>query len=270
MRGVLATLARIAAADPHGPAARARVVVVNDGSTDATASVLAAMPDVVVVDHGVNRGKGEALVTGFAYARTTGYTHVVTLDTDGQHRPEDLGTFLSAIAAAPGTLWLGDRGLLAEDGVENAPGSSVFGCRFSNFWVALETGLRLTDTQTGYRAYPVAGIPRDGLTARRYDFEIEIIVRAAWMGTPVGMVPIAVIYPPRRERVSHFHPWRDNARLTRLHTRLCCERILSLLGLGPAARLRRIALSRALPGGSQVPAPLPPAAHEHPHAKVAP
>lgn len=267
---MLGRLARLAEARPDGPAARARVVVVNDGSTDGTAAELAAIPEVVVVDHGVNRGKGEALVTGFAYALATGYTHVVTIDTDGQHAPEDLGAFLSAIEERPGTLWLGDRGLLSPRGVENAPGSSVFGCRFSNFWVRLETGLRLTDTQTGYRAYPVEALPHGASAARRYDFEVEIIVRAAWMGTPVGMVPISVFYPPREERVSHFHPWRDNVRLTRLHTRLCCERILSFVGLGPAARLRRLARSRTLPREAHAPSPLPPASPDHPHAKVAP
>jgi glycosyltransferase involved in cell wall biosynthesis len=250
VRGVLDALAGLAASDPRGPASRARVVVVNDGCTDATPAVLAAFPEVVVVDHGVNRGKGEALVTGFAYARATGYSHVITIDTDGQHAPSDLGAFLSAIARAPRTLWLGDRGLLSRRSVENAPGSSVFGCRFSNFWVRLETGLALTDTQTGYRAYPVDGLPQGPLAARRYDFEIEIIVRAAWMGTPVAMVPISVHYPPRAERISHFHPWGDNARLTRLHTRLCTERIFTVLGLG---RLFRLLF-----------------APDHPHAKVAP
>ncbi len=219
----------------------ARVLVVNDGSNDDTLEVARAFPGAVLLDHGENRGKGEAILSGFHYARVNGFTHVITMDTDGQHHAADLPRFFAAIEGEPDAVWLGDRGLL-EGKVPHAPGSSVFGCRFSNFWVRLETGLALPDTQTGFRAYPLRDAPIPSLTRKRYDFEIEILVRFAWAGVPVRSLSIAVTYPPRHERVSHFDPWRDNALLSLLHTRLCVERLLSI----PKGVLRG-ARQRALP-----------------------
>lgn len=215
----------------HIPAGM-RVVVVNDGSTDRTAELLQRFPEAVVIDLGENRGKGEALCTGFHYARVNGYTHVVTMDTDGQHFASDIPKFLEVLQTNPLAIWLGDRQLLTSM-VPNVPQSSVFGCRFSNFWVWLETGQWLPDTQSGFRCYPVAGSPFSSLKAKRYDFEIEILAHSAWAGFPLRSLPIGVHYPPPAQRVSHFHPLRDNARLTWTHTRLCTHRILDLLRLKP-------------------------------------
>lgn len=212
-----------------------RVVVVNDGSTDATADVLRSFAEVVTIEFGENRGKGEALCAGFHYARVNGYTHVISMDTDGQHFGADLPAFLDALEVDPKAVWLGDRQLLTK-AVPNAPGSSVFGCRFSNFWVWLETGRWLPDTQTGFRAYPVSGSPFSSLRAKRYDFEIEILAHSAWAGYPLRSLPIGVHYPPPHERVSHFDPWLDNARLTWTHTRLCTWRLLDTLHLRPLLR----------------------------------
>ncbi|MCA2961827.1 MAG: glycosyltransferase family 2 protein [Silvanigrellales bacterium] len=209
-----------------------RIVVVNDGSTDATANVLLRFADVVVIDLGENRGKGEALVAGFHYARVNGYSHVITMDTDGQHFASDIPFFIDALRKEPKAVWLGDRQLLSAP-VPNAPSSSIFGCRFSNFWVRLETGFWLPDTQTGFRCYPVLGSPFSSLRAKRYDFEIEILAHSAWAGFPLRSIPIGVHYPPRGQRVSHFHPWHDNLRLTWTHTRLCTRRILDILHIRP-------------------------------------
>jgi uncharacterized protein (DUF2062 family) len=100
----------------------------------------------------------------------------------------------------------------------NAPFPSVFGRNFSNFWVRLECGQPLPDSQSGYRLYPVAFLAGTRFLSRRYPFEVEVLVRAAWSGLPLVSVPISVHYPPARERVSHFHPIKDNLRLTVLHT----------------------------------------------------
>ena len=130
-----------------------RVVVVDDGCTDATARVLRAFPDVTVVSHAANRGKGEALLSGFRYAQALGYTHVVTIDTDGQHKPANLPHFLEAIERAPESIWLGDRGLL-EGNVTNAPGSSVFGCKFLELVGTARKGICATRHANGFQGVP--------------------------------------------------------------------------------------------------------------------
>jgi glycosyltransferase involved in cell wall biosynthesis len=219
------------------------VLVVNDGSTDATAEILKRFPSMKIAGWAHNRGKGAALLAGFLFAQQNGFSHVVTMDTDGQHFAADLPRFFEAIVEDPLAVWLGDRGLLSR-AVPNAPGSSLFGCRFSNFWIRMETGLRLSDTQTGYRSYPVAALLISKLRSKRFDFEIEILVRNAWSGAPIKSLPISVLYQTGKERVSHFHLWHDNFRLTVLHTRLCILRILQTPG---RLFLNRSLVSLALP-----------------------
>jgi len=103
----------------------------------------------------------------------------------------------------------------------SAPGASVFGRRFSNFWVHLECGLTLPDTQSGMRLYPVAELLRLPIRSRGFAFEVEVISRAAWAGIAVISVDVGVVYPA--DRVSHFHKLRDNFRLSLCHSRLVCR-----------------------------------------------
>src|SRR5208283_2127680 len=97
------------------------------------------------------------------------------------------------------------------------PGASRFGRSFSNFWVRLECGRDLVDTQSGFRLYPTDLVAGGRFLTRRYTFEVEVLVRAAWADLPILCVPVAVHYPPGKERVSHFRPFRDSARLAGLH-----------------------------------------------------
>ncbi|MBI5017248.1 MAG: DUF2062 domain-containing protein [Deltaproteobacteria bacterium] len=191
------------------------VLVVDDGSTDGGAETLGDL-DVRLVRHAENRGKGEAILTAAREARRLGMTHVVTLDADGQHDPADLPRLFAAVREVPDAIVVGVRGF---EGA-GVPAGSRFGRSFSNFWLRVQTGRRAGDTQSGYRAYPVAVLTALRLRERRYSFEVEVLVRAVWAGVDLRDVDVAVYYPPGKSRVSHFRLFLDNLRLTALNTRL--------------------------------------------------
>ena len=195
------------------------VIVVNDGSTDATASILEglAKDGLTVVTLDKNSGKGAALKAGFRKAKAMGFAYAITLDGDGQHYPEDIVTMLKANQEHPGALILGSRIL---DGAERSKGSS-FANKFSNFWLWVQTGCKLEDTQTGYRLYPLKKLYGLSLLTSRYEAELELLVFASWHGVELVPVPVNVYYPPREERVSHFRPGKDFARISVLNTVLC-------------------------------------------------
>lgn len=199
-----------------------RVLVIDDGSTDADLTQLLAGLDVMVVRHPTNLGKGRAILTAFDYAAGHGAEYLITLDGDGQHFPEDLPRFLSRLR--PGAISLGYRAEVTGD----MPASSRFGREFSDFWVTLEAGGNARDTQSGYRAYPLAAVRQLRLWSHFYNFEMEILAKAMWAGMRTQSVPIRVWYPPARQRVSSFHPLRDNLRISLLHTRLMLRQILPI------------------------------------------
>ncbi|GAA0541268.1 DUF2062 domain-containing protein [Chitinophaga japonensis] len=190
------------------------VIVVNDGSTDHTAEVLDQYPTVQRVEYAPNRGKGIALRRGFAYALQQGYTHVITMDADGQHFAADLPAFLDRLEEGGDAIIIGARNLQQE----NMPGKNTFANRFSNFWFYVETGLKAPDTQSGYRLYPLLLMERIRFWCTRYEFEVEVLVRSAWKGIRIDWVPVQVYYPPAEERVSHFRPFRDFSRISVLNT----------------------------------------------------
>lgn len=193
------------------------VIVVNDGSTDGTREILAAIPEIDVVDYPKNAGKGTALKRGFRHALSRGFRYAVTLDSDGQHYPEDIEHLVRAVVEMPGALIVGERDLSKVD--INA--KSSFANKFSNFWFCLQTGIGLKDTQTGFRAYPLFRLHGLNLLTSRYEAELELLVFSAWYGTPICPVPIRVYYPPQKERVSHFRPALDFTRISILNTVLC-------------------------------------------------
>ena len=190
------------------------VIVVNDGSTDETAQILASIEGIRVVDYPENKGKGYALKLGLQKAYEWGYRYAITIDSDGQHYADDIPTFIEKIEEKPDSLLIGARNLTAE----NMPSKNTFANKFSNFWYKVETGQTLSDTQSGYRLYPLEKLQNIRLLTRRYEFEVEIIVRAAWRGVNVENIPIKVYYPPVEERVSHFRPLQDFTRISILNT----------------------------------------------------
>jgi glycosyltransferase involved in cell wall biosynthesis len=216
-------------------AVHAVIIVVNDGSTDETEKLLSGFPGVQSISYSPNRGKGFALRKGFQAAIEKGFDYAISIDSDGQHFTKDLGQFLDKLENNPGSLIIGARNMEQS----TVPGKSSFGHRFSNFWYRVETGIALPDTQSGYRLYPVSRLQKMIFFTRRFEFEIEVIVRAAWAGIPVLYVPVGVYYPPPEERVSHFRPVVDFTRISILNTVLV---FVSFLYIKPRDLLERIFL----------------------------
>ena len=198
------------------------IFVVNDGSTDDTAAVLESIEGINVISYMPNRGKGHALQCGLNKARECGFDYCITLDADGQHYPSEIPKFIEAVGTNPGSLIIGARNLNAE----NMPGKNTFANKFSNFWFKVETWQTLHDTQSGFRLYPLKEIEKIKLFTGMYEFELEIIVKAAWRGIKVMNIPINVYYPPTGERVSHFKPLRDFTRISLLNTFLVLMALL--------------------------------------------
>ena len=190
------------------------VIVVNDGCTDNSAEILASFGQrITVVDYGRNRGKGYALKQGFKKAKQMGFDYVITIDSDGQHFPEDIPLFVKALEQHPGALTVGSRNLKQE----NMPGKNSFANKFSNFWFKLQTWIDLPDTQTGYRLYPLKKLPL--IFSARYEAELSLLVFSAWRGIDLVPIKVNVLYP--EDRVTHFRPFWDFFRISVLNTILC-------------------------------------------------
>jgi uncharacterized protein (DUF2062 family) len=198
------------------------LIVVNDGSTDATGQLLSqweGIPHkslVSVVNHERNRGKAAALRSGFAAAATAGYTHALTIDTDGQLDPEQIPAVRNIAQLWPQSLVVGNRDEQAHD----YPARSRIGRRFSNFMVWMESGVRVEDSQCGFRVYPLDFVNAVKCRAGHFGFETEIITRAGWAGCPVTHAPVRCRYLPAGQRVSHFRPWLDSLRALLMHALL--------------------------------------------------
>ena len=190
------------------------ILVVNDGSTDDTANILSSFSNIRIITYKKNRGKGYALKQALKTAAQTGYDYAITIDADGQHFADDIPAFIDRIEQVPHSLLIGARNLTAD----NMPSKNTFANKFSNFWYKVETGQTLADTQSGYRLYPLRKLRDMRFVTRHYDFEVEIIVRAAWKGIHVENVPVKVYYPPVEERVSHFKPLTDFTRISLLNS----------------------------------------------------
>jgi len=211
------------------------VIIVDDGSTDGVSEVLSRFSDISVVRHKKNLGKGEAIRSGLkAASRIADFA--VTLDADGQHMPDDAVKLIESIKEGIRPIVIGARKNMLEDTA--IPWTSRFGRKFSNFWVRLSGGPVLTDTQSGFRIYPVKEILGLKSRAKRFQFEVEILVLAHWHKIPVYEVPVSVVYPEGGMRISHFRPFVDFLRNSLTFTRLIAMRLLM-----PPFLRRRLSLS---------------------------
>ena len=190
------------------------IIVVNDGSTDNTGSVLASLHGLTKVSYSKNKGKGWALRQGFKTAIELGYQYAITIDSDGQHFAKDLPIFIEKLETGGPAIIMGARNL----NEENMPGKNSFGNKFSNFWFWVETGIKCPDTQTGFRLYPVGLMKDIRFFTRKYEFEIEAVVRSVWDGIKLEWIPISVYYAPKETRITHFRPFKDFFRISILNT----------------------------------------------------
>jgi hypothetical protein len=206
------------------------VWIVVDGSTDGSAETLAQLaaqdPGLKVLLLPRNRGKGAAVLAGARLARAAGFTHALTMDSDGQHPADRIGQFMAASMASPEALVLGDPQFDA-----SAPALRVRGRRISNGITNFETlWSGIHDSLFGFRIYPLAPLIRAMQYQpwmRRFDFDVEVAVRLSWRGLPIINLPAPVRYFRAQDGgVSHFNYWRDNALLTWMHTRLMCGFVL--------------------------------------------
>jgi len=200
-----------------------RVMVVDDGSSDRGVDTLEGL-EVDIIRHSRNLGKGVAILSAAKKALRSGMTHMVTVDADGQHDPEDLRHFIPELEAHPDAIIVGKRDFHGA----YVPESSRVGRAISNFWLRVETGRSLGDAQSGFRAYPIDLFEQLKLRERRYSFEIEVLVKAAWAGIELREMDISTYYPSPAERVSHFHLFRDNLRLSLLNARLIMRAVIPL------------------------------------------
>ncbi len=200
------------------------VLVVMDGSTDGSETAVEALqpshPGLRLIKQPRNQGKGAAVLRGTEFAAAEGFTHVLTMDADGQHPAEWIPKFIELAESHPEAVLFGKPVFGPE-----APQLRVQGRRISNSWAALETlGWGIGDSLFGMRVYPAQALLnafRGTFFARRFDFDTEIAVRVCWQGVPAVTVPTPVRYLTVAEGgVSQFRYFRDNAVLTWMHARL--------------------------------------------------
>ncbi len=197
------------------------VVVVDDGSTDATYDNIKSLRGVEIVRHPHNLGKGAALVSGMkAACRVADWA--ICLDADGQHDPGEMHRLIGAIPSGERPIVVGKR-----EGMESAPWTSRSGRQFSNFWVWVSSGVILADSQSGYRLYPLPEILNLKVEAQRYQYEVEVLAKAAWQDIPIIEVTVGVSYRPDGPRISHFRPFRDFVRNSKTFSRLIVKRVFT-------------------------------------------
>ncbi|TSE05358.1 DUF2062 domain-containing protein [Aquimarina algiphila] len=221
------------------------IIVVNDGSTDRTLAILNEYPNIEQIHKPENTGKGTALKAGFKRAVFLGFDYAITLDTDGQHFPKDIPYFVDALIASDNKniLIIGDRNMNEAD----VFAKSAKGNRVSTFWMYAATGLRLNDSQSGFRLYPIKEIDviKFMKSTKKFEFEIEAIVKSYWSGTEIRHVPINVLYDPV-ERVSHFRPFMDISRMVILYTWFLLVRLFYITPRNLFRRFKKKGIKRFL------------------------
>lgn len=235
-RSLAATVQRLRALDVP-------VWIADDGSESAAraqaiAVAGAAAPQVRLVQHEHNLGKGAAVISACRAAREAGHTHALQVDADGQHDLDDAARFLALARDNPRALVLGVPRFDA-----TVPRARLYGRYVTHAWVWIHTlSLAIRDSMCGFRVYPLEPmleVVRQERLGLRMEFDTEVIVRMFWRGTPVVNVPTHVSYPS--DGVSHFHLWRDNVRISRMHARL----FFGMLRRAPRLLRRRLAGSQS-------------------------
>ncbi len=202
------------------------IIIVDDGSDVFIETFLEKNEHIIIVRHPINQGKGVALRSGAKQAQLMGFEFCLTMDGDGQHFSDDIPAFLALFEKEQNSnmIIIGVR----DFDTCNPPKSSVIGRSLGNFWVWVETGTWVSDTQTGFRLYPVEFLLYPSSTLR-YDFETENLVHFLWAGGTIFEVMVRTLYDDTR--VTHFHKFKDNLFMVILHTKLVISRIFLLKGI---------------------------------------
>lgn len=205
------------------------MIVVNDGSDVECTQLLRTLDEqfehVVLVEHEINQGKGQAVMTGLQKALDLGLSHALQIDSDGQHDWNDIAKFLDMSQQHPKAMVIGQP--IFDDTV---PKGRLYGRYATHIWVWINSlSFEIKDSMCGFRVYPLASTIPILNTAKfqsRMGFDSEILVRLKWENVPFVNVPTKVIYP--EQGISHFDVWRDNLGLTKAHSRLFAGMLLRL------------------------------------------
>jgi glycosyltransferase involved in cell wall biosynthesis len=185
-----------------------QIIVVDDGSTDDTNRV-AREAGVVVVEHRMNQGKGAALVSGAGKAIELGMDYIITLDADGQHAPAEIPKFVEHARKTGADIICGNR----MDDRKNMPFIRIFANRATSWFVTLRTGIKIPDSQNGYRMLKTAVFEKINLVTKRYDTESEILIKTAGIGGKIESIPVQTIYGTE---TSSVNPFIDTLRFFRM------------------------------------------------------
>jgi len=191
------------------------VIVVDDGSAIEIESLFEKenKTNITFVRHAVNKGKGEAILSGALKAKEMGYQSILSMDGDGQHLASQAHILIDTLEEE--CIIIGARNL----NLENVPLGSKFGRWFSNMWACWDTGYTITDSLSGYRIYPVSIIDLP-IETHRFDWEMEVLVRHADAGKTIKEVNIECYYPLAEERVSHFRNFEDTMAIVWVHIQI--------------------------------------------------
>ncbi len=203
------------------------IILVDDGSTDNTPLILKDYDSLEIIRYDENKGKGWAIQTGFRKALSMGFDYAITIDSDGQHFADDILLFIEELKKIPDSLIIGSRNIEAV----GMPAKNTFANKFSNFWFWAETNQKLPDTQSGFRLYPIKLYKKTRFFTKKFEFEIEVLVRSAWSNINIVPIPVKVYYPPVNERITHFRPLPDFTRISILNTILVLITFLYIIPL---------------------------------------
>ena len=191
------------------------LIIIDDGSSTVVESLFTEVEkeNIIFLRHNENQGKGNAIITGVTKAKELGYTHVVSLDGDGQHLASQSKLLIEACTGDE--IIIGARNFE----IDNIPNGSKFGGWFSNFWARWDTGQEITDSLSGFRIYPISILSLPIKTSR-FDWEMEVIVRHADANKKIKEVVIECYYPTAEERVSHFRKFSDTMAIVWVHIQI--------------------------------------------------
>lgn len=191
-----------------------KTIVVDDGYDNPVEEILNKNSNLIVLRHPVNKGKGEAILSGARKAKEIGYKYFISLDGDGQHLASQIEKIIGA-CDGDNQIIIGARNF----DIENVPNGSKFGRWFSNFWATWDTEQEIEDSLSGFRLYPTSILDLDIKTSR-FDWEMEVLVKHSWKKRLIKEVTIDCYYPSPEERVSHFKKFWDTAAIVMVHIRL--------------------------------------------------